>query len=296
MNLTINAAKTNALHPEQLPKSEQTARRTDSLIAEVRRNAQKMSSVFTDRTSACATSIANSKKNIDSAWSICKDAYAKKDALREEYGISKEDAALLEKAARAEADPITAEPLTEEEKEQVAALKEQPFTSDYQQQAQTLNGTIKDNRMSIADEVKNINKQTMILSTVKLEHLKVHIGEDAKRQITDLKEDAAKEMMSDGFLAAKDKIDEDNQIREEEQKKQEEEEKKEEKMAAKREEKQNAQEEFIEKAKENNDTVNDQINETDAAMAETEQKVNEINAKLKQMEDLLNGTSVDTYA
>ena len=159
MNLTINAAKTNALHPDRLSKSEQTARRTDSLIAEVRRNAQKMSSVFTDRTSACATSIADSKKAMDTAWGICRDAYAKKDALREEYGISKEDAALLEKAARAEADPITAEPLTEEEKEQVAALKEQPFTSDYQQQAQTLNGTIKDNRMSIADEVKNINKQ-----------------------------------------------------------------------------------------------------------------------------------------
>ena len=58
----------------------------------------------------------------------------------------------------------------------------------------------------------------------------------------------------------------------------------------------NLAEKIIEKAKENNDTVNDQINDTDAAMAETEQKVNEINAKLKQMEDLLNGTSVDTYA
>lgn len=296
MNLTINAAKTNALHPEQLSKSEQTARRTDSLIAEVKRNAQKMSAVFTDRTSACATSIADSKKAMDTAWGICKDAYAQKDALREEYGFSKKDAALLEKAARAEADPITAEPLTEEEKEQVAALKEQPFASDYQQQAQTLNGTIKDNRLSLAEEMKNINKQMHILSTVKLEHLKVHIAEDADRQITSMKEDAAKEMMADGFLAVKDKIDEDNQLREEEQKKQEEEEKKEEKMAAKREEKQNAQEEFIEKAKENNDTVNDQINDTDAAMAETEQKVNEINAKLKQMEDLLNGTSVDTYA
>lgn len=296
MNLTINAAKTNAFHPEQLPKSEQTARRTDSLIAGVKRNAQKMSAVFTDRTSACATSIADSKKAMDSAWGICRDAYAKKDALREEYGFSKKDAALLEKAARAEADPITAEPLTEEEKEQVAALKEQPFASDYQQQAQTLNGTIKDNRLSLTEEMKNINKQMHILSTVKLEHLKVHIAEDADRQITSMKEDAAKEMMADGFLAAKDKIDEDNQLREEEQKKQEEEEKKEEKIAAKREEKQNAQEEFIEKAKENNDTVNDQINDTDAAMAETEQKVNEINAKLKQMEDLLNGTSVDTYA
>ena len=296
MNLTINAAKTNAFHPEQLPKSEQTARRTDSLIAGVKRNAQKMSAVFTDRTSACATSIADSKKAMDSAWGICRDAYAKKDALREEYGFSKKDAALLEKAARAEADPITAEPLTEEEKEQVAALKEQPFASDYQQQAQTLNGTIKDNRLSLAEEMKNINKQMHILSTVKLEHLKVHIAEDADRQITSMKEDAAKEMMADGFLAAKDKIDEDNQLREEEQKKQEEEEKKEEKIAAKREEKQNAQEKFIEKAKENNDTVNGQINDTDAAMAETEQKVNEINAKLKQMEDLLNGTSVDTYA
>ena len=296
MNLTINAAKTNAFHLEQLPKSEQTARRTDSLIAGVKRNAQKMSAVFTDRTSACATSIADSKKAMDTAWGICKDAYAKKDALREEYGFSKKDAALLEKAARAEADPITAEPLTEEEKEQVAALKEQPFASDYQQQAQTLNGTIRDNRLSLAEEMKNINKQMHILSTVKLEHLKVHIAEDADRQITSMKEDAAKEMMADGFLAAKDKIDEDNQLREEEQKKQEEEEKKEEKIAAKREEKQNAQEEFIEKEKENNDTVNDQINDTDAAMAETEQKVNEINAKLKQMEDLLNGTSVDTYA
>ena len=89
MNLTINAAKTNALHPDRLSKSEQTARRTDSLIAEVRRNAQKMSSVFTDRTSACATSIADSKKAMDTAWGICKDAYAKKDALREEYGFSK---------------------------------------------------------------------------------------------------------------------------------------------------------------------------------------------------------------
>ena len=296
MNLTINAAKTNALHPDRLSKSEQTARRTDSLIAGVKRNAQKMSAVFTDRTSACATSIADSKKAMDTAWGICREAYAKKDALREEYGFSKKDAALLEKAARAEADPITAEPLTEEEKEQVAALKEQPFASDYQQQAQTLNGTIKDNRLSLAEEMKNINKQMHILSTVKLEHLKVHIAEDADRQITSMKEDAAKEMMADGFLAAKDKIDEDNQLREEEQKKQEEEEKKEEKMAAKREEKQNAQEKFIEKAKENNDTVNDQINDTDAAMAETEQKVNEINAKLKQMEDLLNGTSVDTYA
>ena len=296
MNLTINAAKTNAFHPEQLPKSEQTARRTDSLIAGVKRNAQKMSAVFTDRTSACATSIADSKKAMDSAWGICRDAYAKKDALREEYGFSKKDAALLEKAARAEADPITVESLTEEEKEQVAALKEQPFASDYQQQAQTLNGTIRDNRLSLAEEMKNINKQMHILSTVKLEHLKVHIAEDADRQITSIKEDAVKEMMADGFLAAKDKIDEDNQLREEEQKKQEEEEKKEEKVAAKREEKQNAQEEFIEKAKENNDTVNDQINDTDAAMAETEQKVNEINAKLKQMEDLLNGTSVDTYA
>ena len=296
MNLTINAAKTNAFHLEQLPKSEQTARRTDSLIAGVKRNAQKMSAVFTDRTSACATSIADSKKAMDTAWGICKEAYAKKDALREEYGFSKKDADLLEKAARAEADPITAEPLSEEEKEQVAALKEQPFSRDYQQQAQTLNGTIKDNRLSLAEEMKNINKQMHILSTVKLEHLKVHIAEDADRQITSMKEDAAKEMMADGFLAAKDKIDEDNQLREEEQKKQEEEEKKEEKVAAKREEKQNAQEEFIEKAKENNDTVNDQINDTDAAMAETEQKVNEINAKLKQMEDLLNGTSVDTYA
>lgn len=263
--------------------------KTKSLVNQVMRKAVKMESSFTDLIDKHARSIATNKKTMDESHANYKAALEQKSALIQEYELSEEDAALLDRAQT-----IDRLSFTEEEQERLKELRQNPNIQDYESQISVINENIGHQRSQLNEAIQNIKLDTKMIEAVKQEHLKVNVMGTANREIEDIKNSAAKELVGDLISQAKDNLDEQMEELKEKQAAQKEDEEKQKELQEKKEERE-AQVSSQTEAADPQD-ISQKMADSDALLAETEAAVTEINEKLKKLEELLTGTSVNTYA
>lgn len=267
----------------------QSQQKTKSLIQQVMRKAVDMESSFTDLIDQHAKSITANKKAMDSSYAGYRAAREQKTELIAQYGLSSEDAALLDKNYYAQTNPAFL--LSEEEHNRLEELRQDPNICEYESQVAALNESMDFHQGQLQDAIKNIKMDMQMVESVKMEHLKVNVMGTANREIDAIKESTARELVGDLVNQAKEHLDEQMEEIKEKQEERQKEDERQEKLQEKRK---------TEKAEEptgtnNQQDMNQQLEDADTLLSETEAAVTEINEKLKKLEELLTGANVNTY-
>ena len=264
-------------------------------ISQIMRGAEKQEAFFSDTMQKYKDELVENKKLLDKAFYSYKENVNEKQARKEEFGISDEEAKLLDKAFLAEKGEYT---LTDEEAASLDELRSREGVSDYEGFANRINESMLANHEDMQKSQNDINKNTFMIQTVYLESLKVYPMKDAEKQVEQIKEETAKSISVGLIGQAKDNIDKHfEEIKEKKEEEEKEEKKKEEKTQEKNADNQVKSEAIKEEVANMDDSdITDKIAASEDAMAKTNAKMQEIQKKLKELEDILSGNFINTYA
>ncbi len=280
---------------ENNPVVIQAQKMADLQINQIMRGAKKQEAFFSDTMQKYKDELVENKKLLDKAFSSYKENVNEKQAKKEEFGISDEEAKLLDKAFLAEKGEYT---LTEEEAASLDALRGREGVSDYEGFANRINESMLINHEDMQKCQKDIKNNTFMIQTVYLESLKVNPMQDAEKQVDKIKEETAKSIAVGLIGQAKDNIDKHfEEIKEKKEEEEKEEKEKEEQKQEKNADNQVKSEAIKEEVANMDDSdVTDKIAASEEAMAKTNAKMQEIQKKLKELEDILSGNFINTYA
>ncbi|WP_160559572.1 hypothetical protein [Parablautia muri] len=209
-------------------------------------------------------------------------------ALKETYGFTEDsqeeqDLRLLEKQA-------DNKPLTKEEQERLAQIKEAGGPTEYQEHSLELYKAASTYKEEYEKAKKEIYQESSAIMSAKLERLKHDPMVKASKSADEIMEAARQEIIGMLYDDAKDHIDEEMEEKKEAADKKAEKEEEEEEKIEKRKEEKEEKEEFIEEISEDMTTILD----ADNLMDDVQREIKKIMDEMKLLDEDMKGAAVDT--
>lgn len=213
------------------------------------------------------------------------------EQLRQSYGVqsdSEEQKELeLLKKQQAAMNGFSSGELTEEERQQLSEISMKERT-EYQRRVLELNKLSLSYEESLSRNTREIVEENAMVRGIREERRKVHTMEDAQEQAEDVMEAAKDEIIGMVIDDAKEKLDEDKEVREEEAEEIKEEKEKQEEILEERKDRNDELEELIE------ELPLDKMTDMDKSMSEMKQQIQNVLNQMNLVTEDIKGAQVDT--